>query len=78
MSSSKNMMQFENEDADPTLQFWTKFAQLSETNIQFRRFILEIAESSDAVFMNINLDKARNICYVIEARIAAEAALADL
>ena len=64
--------------ADATLQLWTVFTQLSETDNQFREFILSIPTESDDGFMHLNLVKAREICLVIEAKIAAEAALADL
>lgn len=78
MINAQHLIEFDNENADPTLQFWSKFAQLSENDIQFRKFILGIPESNDAIFMNIDLEKAKNICQVIEARIAAEAALVGL
>lgn len=78
MTRTLHLTDFGNSVEEVTIQFWNKFTQVSETDVQFREFILGIPEDSDVVFMNIDLDKARNICRVIEAKIAAEVALAYL
>lgn len=76
MTNALHLMEFDNFDSDVTIQFWEKFTHLSESDTQFRQFILCIPENSDVIFMNMDLDKARDICRVIEAKIAAESAMA--
>ena len=63
MTRTLHLTDFGNSVEEVSIQFWNKFTQVSETDVQFREFILGIPEDSDVVFMNIDLDKARDLWY---------------